>query len=430
MKIDEQLSGIEIKDEISSEKVKEEPLEILKVEKKISELGELVDFSLNNQENTSKVEYYELAVSYYNKAIKELNTLENLTEKQHPKYITNANKVASKILACAQKIESDQDKYKEVLSLAQSIASGVVAEQINFLLNKKDIPQEEQNIANKVSEKQDSVENASNAKKKTKWILALCLSGVLAVVAAAVSYIIIYTDYYKRLACELGDGVACGILGFKSGDINKAISFYEKACELDNPYGCFNLGDMYENGNGVAKDINKANSLYEKACELGRGYACSYLGIRYENGNGVAKDINKANSLFEKACELDNGEACFYLGASYKNGYGVAKDINKANSLFEKAKSQFEIGCSFNIGRECSNLGVCYRYGFGVAENMNIANSIFEKACELSDGVGCFCLGDSYKNGYGVAKDINKANSLHEKACRLGYSDACREISK
>ena len=263
MKIDEQLSGIEIKDEISSEKVKEEPLEILKVEKKISELGELVDFSLNNQENTSKVEYYELAVSYYNKAIKELNTLENLTEKQHPKYITNANKVASKILACAQKIESDQDKYKEVLSLAQSIASGVVAEQINFLLNKKDIPQEEQNIANKVSEKQDSVENASNAKKKTKWILALCLSGVLAVVAAAVSYIIIYTDYYKRLACKLGEGVACG-----------------------------SLGADYEKGYGVAKDINKAYSLYEKACELGRGEACSYLGVRYENGNGVAKDIN------------------------------------------------------------------------------------------------------------------------------------------
>ena len=424
MKIDEQLSGIEIKDEISSEKVKEEPLEILKVEKKISELGELVDFSLNNQENTSKVEYYELAVSYYNKAIKELNTLENLTEKQHPKYITNANKVASKILACAQKIESDQDKYKEVLSLAQSIASGVVAEQINFLLNKKDIPQEEQNIANKVSEKQDSVENASNAKKKTKWILALCLSGVLAVVAAAVSYIIIYTDYYKRLACELGDGVACGILGFKSGDINKAISFYEKACALGVGADCLKLGIIFRyNIYGLANNINKANYFYEKACDLGNHFGCTDLGIMYENGNGVAKDINKANSLYEKACELGRGEACSYLGVSYENGNGVAKDINKAYSLYEKA-------CELSDGLGCFFLGVSYENGNGVAKDINKAYSLYEKACELSYGVGCFWLGVRYENGNGVAKDINKAYSLYEKACRLGFSGACREISK
>ena len=41
--------------------------------------------------------------------------------------------------------------------------------------------------------------------------------------------------------------------------------------------GCFNLGDAYYFGNGVAKDIYKAMKLFQKACDGGVIEGCNLL---------------------------------------------------------------------------------------------------------------------------------------------------------
>ncbi|WP_291951219.1 tetratricopeptide repeat protein, partial [Campylobacter sp.] len=48
----------------------------------------------------------------------------------------------------------------------------------------------------------------------------------------------------------------------------KAVEYFEKACELDNGRGCYNIGIMYENGKGVKKDIPKALEYFGKTCDL------------------------------------------------------------------------------------------------------------------------------------------------------------------
>jgi hypothetical protein len=52
----------------------------------------------------------------------------------------------------------------------------------------------------------------------------------------------------------------------------------------------FNLGLMYENGEGVVQDYNEAGKWYRKAAEQGFAVAQSNLGVMYGNGLGVIQD--------------------------------------------------------------------------------------------------------------------------------------------
>src|SRR3989442_13689308 len=51
----------------------------------------------------------------------------------------------------------------------------------------------------------------------------------------------------------------------------------------------FDLGFMYQNGDGVPKDSAQAAQWYRKAAEQGMEGAQNNLGLRYRMGNGVRK---------------------------------------------------------------------------------------------------------------------------------------------
>ena len=53
----------------------------------------------------------------------------------------------------------------------------------------------------------------------------------------------------------------------------------------------YNLGLMYDTGNGVPKDAVQAVSWYRKAAEQGYASAQNNLGLMYYTGNGVPKDF-------------------------------------------------------------------------------------------------------------------------------------------
>jgi len=52
------------------------------------------------------------------------------------------------------------------------------------------------------------------------------------------------------------------------------MEFYKKGCELNNKWGCFELGESYYY---VNKDIGKAKKFYKRACELGDNDSCEIL---------------------------------------------------------------------------------------------------------------------------------------------------------
>ena len=100
-----------------------------------------------------------------------------------------------------------------------------------------------------------------------------------------------------------------------------------KAAKQGKAEAQYNLGLMYDNGQGVNKDYTKAVYWFSKAAEQGRADAQYILGLMYYEGQGVNKDYTKAVYWHTKAAEQGYAEAQLILGLMYLNGVGVAKDM-------------------------------------------------------------------------------------------------------
>jgi hypothetical protein len=59
----------------------------------------------------------------------------------------------------------------------------------------------------------------------------------------------------------------------------------------------------------VPKDLGKAAELYEKAADQGNVRAQYNLGVLYESGQGVPKDLGKAAELYQKAANQGDQDA-------------------------------------------------------------------------------------------------------------------------
>src|ERR1700735_2237086 len=79
--------------------------------------------------------------------------------------------------------------------------------------------------------------------------------------------------------------------------------------------GCYNLGSMYDHGNGVAQDYGKALTLYTKACNLGSSAGCGGLGNLYRLEHGVFMNSDLARQYLQKGCDMGNTLNCDQLKA-------------------------------------------------------------------------------------------------------------------
>ncbi|HKO58027.1 MAG TPA: hypothetical protein VJ276_19320 [Thermoanaerobaculia bacterium] len=77
-------------------------------------------------------------------------------------------------------------------------------------------------------------------------------------------------------ACSLA-GTASLTAEGTTRDIPQALALLEKGCIAGDNFGCYNLGIMYENGDGVPKDKGRAAAYYQKACGRGDEEACGRL---------------------------------------------------------------------------------------------------------------------------------------------------------
>jgi uncharacterized protein len=121
----------------------------------------------------------------------------------------------------------------------------------------------------------------------------------------------------------------------RKGDV--AVALMQKACDMDNGVGCYNLAGLLATDELVAKDLARSASLYARACELGEAKGCLGAGMAQYDGAGVGKDPAKALSLFDKSCDLGNAEACKNVGVLYWEGTDVSQDRDAAIRYFRKA---------------------------------------------------------------------------------------------
>ena len=197
--------------------------------------------------------------------------------------------------------------------------------------------------------------------KELSRIFTCCLAVFSAIVIAKMTYSWLasdswissdFEDYstefkFTLSAAEQGDAAAQFNLGamYDEGegvkqDEYEAVKWYRKAAEQGYAMAQYNLGVAYMEGRGVPKDDSEAVKWYRKAAEQGLGDAQCNLGLMHEYGRGVKQDDSEAVKWFRKAAEQGDVDAQFYLGVMYANGEGVRQDDYEAVKWFRKAAKQ------------------------------------------------------------------------------------------
>ena len=91
------------------------------------------------------------------------------------------------------------------------------------------------------------------------------------------------------------------LAAYERGDHAAAFRGFRAHAEQGNADAQFNLGLMYDNGQGVAQDYAQALRWYRLAAEQGNAAAQLNLGAMYNNGQGVVQDLVEAHKWFNLA---------------------------------------------------------------------------------------------------------------------------------
>ena len=225
---------------------------------------------------------------------------------------------------------------------------------------------------------------------------------------------------YFVKACAVDDLEGCiniGDLGVRTAEFAAARVAFQRACELGSGIGCARAGDLIERGIGGAASPSAAQTMFEKSmallapkCPEDPG-ACVVIGMLEEHGKGVAKDATKAIASYRRGCAGGSGEACMRLATSLDAGIAGAKDVAGANEAFDKACTRYDNGDA------CQKIGE----RLGIAkQNLPHAFELAKRGCEL-DPKYCGTLAEFYRLGFGIAAaDQSEATRYYKTACEAG----------
>ncbi|MFN7165050.1 MAG: hypothetical protein ACK4P2_09565, partial [Hyphomonas sp.] len=114
------------------------------------------------------------------------------------------------------------------------------------------------------------------------------------------------------------------------GDIETAASYLRRASQKGVAPAQYELGKLYERGQGVDKDMIEARALIQKAAEAGHVNAMYDFALFLAEGEGGAKSETDAVTWFNEAAELGLVDAQYNLGVVHAEGIGTPRDLAKA----------------------------------------------------------------------------------------------------
>jgi localization factor PodJL len=121
------------------------------------------------------------------------------------------------------------------------------------------------------------------------------------------------------------------------GDLETAASFLRRAAQKGIAPAQYELGKLYERGQGVEKDLIEARSLVQKAAEAGNVDAMYDYALFLAEGDGGPQSEPEVVAWFERAAERGHVDAQYNLGVVHAEGIGTDRNLAKALLWFEIA---------------------------------------------------------------------------------------------
>ena len=236
-------------------------------------------------------------------------------------------------------------------------------------------------------------------------------------------------------------------------DLEKAFSYLKNVVEHDPEilYQVYNLAEMYLYGEGTKVDYPKAAELLEYIIEKETNRDKDelknsqwQLGLLYENGNGVPRDITRAIQLYEASYKNRSPIGAFYLARQYRSGEFIEQDIDTYFKLLKYAADKGVDPAINSLGKEYYS-GEFKEKDYKKAFEIWSGGSVWNVSDETV-GERHFYLGQCYHNCRGVDYDITdestknerltKAKKHYKKAleygfnCRLAYEMVKRDLGE
>jgi TPR repeat protein len=182
------------------------------------------------------------------------------------------------------------------------------------------------------------------------------------------------------------------------------------------------LGELFNQGLGVAQDPTKAAEWYRLAAQQGDPHALSSLGLMAIDGRGMEKNPAQGLAWLEQAAAKGDPSASHNL-ALLLMGSGTPENLLRAVELLRKA-AESEIGDAQHA------LGVLYLRGRGVSRDAAEAARWFERAARNGNVAGLVEQAILLFNGEGVAPDEAQAARLFRRAALRGNPIAQNRLAR
>lgn len=139
----------------------------------------------------------------------------------------------------------------------------------------------------------------------------------------------------------------------------EALALTEAAAAGGNVTALYNLGVIYQFGQGTEPDVQRAIDYYAQAAALGDAEAEYNLGVIYDEGTLVLRDLELARQHYEVAAAADHGWAKVNLAYLLLE---TGADADRAADLF---RSSYEDDGDINSGLQ---LGILLQDGDAAAQ--------------------------------------------------------------
>ena len=169
-------------------------------------------------------------------------------------------------------------------------------------------------------------------------------------------------------------------------------------------------------------NYTKCFKRYCQEAENGDAEAQFQMGLLYDKGDGVEQNKKTATKWYELAAKQGYAKAQYYLGCCYYNDEGVVRNYAKAVKWFLQAAQQNETDAQYA-------LGICNYHGRGVPQQFETAASWFLRAAQLGHPDAQYYAGFCYLNGHGFKKNVGLASMWLMKSAQQGNNKAKEQLN-
>lgn len=191
-----------------------------------------------------------------------------------------------------------------------------------------------------------------------------------------------------------------------------------KLAALNNKYALYQEAmQLRRSAADTAANREKALALLTTAADRGLPAARFELGNLYENGEGVARDIHKAFDCWKQAADADDRDAHLALAQARDSGCGVEPDSFKAELHYRAATEMDSVPAELRYADF-----LCYRYGD--PQSYLRAAYYYALAAESYSVESMWRLHQLHLNGYGVP--VNERASRYWQDRAVATVQRCR----